>query len=246
MKKKKERIDELLIKKGFFSSLDEARKRILSGKVRIGTVVIDKVGMLVEQDSSVFLKESPRYVSRGGMKLEGALNNFQITAKNKICLDIGSSTGGFTDCLLQFGASFVYAVDVGTNQLDYRLRSDERVSVRENVNALSLRKGDFPSDFDLCVVDVSFISLVQILPPLFPLMKKGGEMICLIKPQFELPRGKVPMGGVVRKKEDFTEAIEKISDFISKQEGIKWLAKVQSCLLGRKGNTEFLCWLKRI
>ncbi|MBI2485742.1 MAG: TlyA family RNA methyltransferase [Deltaproteobacteria bacterium] len=238
--KQRERIDTLLVKKGLVSSRARAQAIIMSGAVFVNDIRVDKAGTIVREDSSIEIKESPlRYVSRGGIKLEAALEGFRIEVNNKVALDIGASTGGFTDCLLQHGAKKVYALDVGYGQLDWKLRQDPRVVVLERVNARYLKSEDISDLIDIATIDVSFISLTNIVPAVLNLLKSDGVIVALIKPQFEVGKGEVGKGGIVRDETKHREVIDKISRFL---EGLnfKILGVVPSPILGAEGNKEFL------
>jgi 23S rRNA (cytidine1920-2'-O)/16S rRNA (cytidine1409-2'-O)-methyltransferase len=214
---KKERIDRLLQDRGLADSRNKAQAMIMSGVVLANDRRVEKSSETFGPDVQLRIKgDSPesRYASRAGLKLEAALNQFNIDPTGMICLDVGSSTGGFTDCLLQHGAERIVAVDSGTNQLIWRLRNDPRVEVRENTNARALTPADFATLFDLIVIDVSFISLTKILPALIALMKPVGRMICLIKPQFEVGRGEVGKGGIVRDPEKHERVVAEINEFL--------------------------------
>src|SRR5467141_4035370 len=187
----------------------------MAGEVRVGDRVIDKSSELVEAKAEIAVAELPRYAGRGALKLEGALDFFQVDVNGKIALDIGASTGGFTDCLLQRGAAKVYAVDVGHGQLDWKLRTDPRVIVLEKLNARFLSREHIPNLVDLCVIDVSFISLTLILPNAFDLISPSGVILALIKPQFELQRADVGRGGIVRDQELHRKAQDKIVAFVT-------------------------------
>lgn len=241
----KERLDLLLLQRGICESREMAKRLILAGEVRVenhdGNL---KPGLRIDQDAEIQVKNRPKYVSRGGLKLEGALDQFAIEVHEKIVLDAGASTGGFTDCVLQRGAAKVYAYDVGTNQLAWKLRSDPRVVSRENVNLRYLQPDDLPEQVDLVVADLSFISLEKILAPLFRILKPDGDLICLIKPQFELGREKVGKGGIVRDSTLHEEAVEKIRRHVTNDLGKCWQAVMESPIHGTDGNTEFLAWLK--
>jgi 23S rRNA (cytidine1920-2'-O)/16S rRNA (cytidine1409-2'-O)-methyltransferase len=180
-----------------------------------------------------------RYVGRGGLKLEAALREFQIDVSGLVCLDVGASTGGFTDCLLQNGAAKVFAIDVGHNQIDWRLRNDPRVEVREGVNARYLEPDDFPTRFDHAVIDVSFISLIKILPSVVPLLKPHASMVVLIKPQFEVGRGEVGSGGIVRDEAKRIKAVDNVNQFASTL-GLKTEKTIESPITGAEGNIEYL------
>jgi 23S rRNA (cytidine1920-2'-O)/16S rRNA (cytidine1409-2'-O)-methyltransferase len=239
----KMRIDQLLVIKGFCESREQAQRAIMAGRVIVGGQKADKASLLVPGDASIEVQGSEKYVGRGGFKLEAALEHFKVPVKGKRCLDVGSSTGGFTDCLLQHGAAKVYAVDVGRGQIDWKLRNDPRVIVREGINARYLSAADIGENVEICVADVSFISLTLILPAVFALLPSAADMVVLIKPQFELSPGKVGRGGVVRDSSLHVEAIEKIRRFVE-EEGKHWLGVMQSPLRGREGNIEFLAHIR--
>jgi 23S rRNA (cytidine1920-2'-O)/16S rRNA (cytidine1409-2'-O)-methyltransferase len=238
------RLDVLLAERGFFPTREKARRAIMAGAVRVGEQVADKAGMLVGRDASLRVKTPDRYVGRGGLKLEAALGHFAIDPRGAVCLDIGASTGGFTDCLLQHGAMRVHAVDVGHGQLDWKIRSDPRVVVYEKLNARHLRRGDIPELAKLCVIDVSFISLTLILPPAFELLSADGVIVCLIKPQFELSKEAVGRGGIVRSPELHEQAVRKIEAFTREKLGKTWCGVIESPILGTEGNKEFLACLR--
>jgi len=221
-------------------------RRILAGEVLINGQPAVKAGTGVDADDVLEVKEKPRYVSRGGFKLEGALKAFGIDVTGLNCMDAGASTGGFTDCLLQHGAAKVYAFDVGTNQLVWKLRSDPRVISREQCNVRHLQRSDVPEVIDLAVFDVSFISLRLVMPPVMAVLHpQRGAIICLIKPQFELPREDVGPGGIVRDPALHERAVEKIRSFVSGQPGFHWRGVIESPIKGTDGNTEFLAWITR-
>jgi 23S rRNA (cytidine1920-2'-O)/16S rRNA (cytidine1409-2'-O)-methyltransferase len=205
----KQRLDQLLVARELCESREKAQRAIMAGEVTVNERVVDKPGTKVPDDAVIVLKAPPRYVGRGGLKLEAALAAFAVDPTGRICLDIGASTGGFTDCLLQHGAAKVWAIDVGHSQLDWKIRSDPRVVVREKLNARHLTRMDIPDAIDVCVVDVSFISLTLILPPACELLSPSGVIITLIKPQFELRPEDVGKGGVVREPALHTRAVEK-------------------------------------
>ncbi len=239
---KRLRIDKKLVEMGLAPSRAKAQAFVMAGIVLVNEKRIDKASETVGESDVIRLKSDPaeaKYVGRGGLKMEAALEAFDIRVYGYVCLDVGSSTGGFTDCLLQNGAARVYAVDVGTNQLDWKLRSDDRVTVMENVNARYLEPGDFPERFDLIVMDVSFISVTKILKCLIPLLKTEGRIITLIKPQFEVGKGEVGKGGIVRDEEKRAEAVRGCIDF-AENEGLKTLGVIDSPILGAEGNKEFL------
>jgi len=243
MPKKQERADALLHARGLCDSREQAKRLILAGEVRSGGRVIDKPGSRLPEDSPLELLEKPRYVGRGGLKLEAALDAFRVDPTGWTCIDIGASTGGFTDCLLQRGAARVHAVDVGTNQLVWKLRNDPRVVVRERFNARHMTPEDIGEKVRLAVIDVSFISLTMILPTVFPLLEGEGTVICLIKPQFELERGDISKGGIVRDPALHERAVEKIRSFVTGGLGREWRGLIPSPITGTDGNREFLAWL---
>lgn len=209
-----------------------------------GTTVIAKPSTKLESDAPLTVKEKPKYVGRGGFKIEGALDAFHIDPTGMTCLDVGASTGGFTDCLLQRGAQKVHAVDVGTNQLVWKLRNDPRVIVKEKFNARHMTPGDIGEPIDLAVTDVSFISLTKILPPMFSTLGKNGQIICLIKPQFELEREDISKGGIVRDPTLHQRAVDKIHRFVTEELSHTWIGCIDSPIKGTDGNREFLAWLK--
>ena len=236
------RLDQLLVERGLVSSREKARAIILAGQVRVEGQKIDKAGHAVSSDARVELIDTPRFVGRGGLKLEAALQHFQISAEGKICLDIGSSTGGFTDCLLQHGAARVYAIDVGTAQLDWKLRNDPRVVVHEQVNARYLSRREVPETIDLAVADVSFISVTMILPAVAALLTKDAEMVILVKPQFELERQQVGKGGIIRDPALHRQACQRVEDAVRRL-GFQ-TAIIPSPVLGAEGNQEFLLYAR--
>lgn len=240
--KQRARLDQVIVDRGLVESREKARALILSGNVLVNGQRVDKAGHAILPDAAIELLAGPKYASRGGLKLEAALDRFQIDVRGKIALDIGSSTGGFTDCLLQHGAARVYAIDVGTGQLDWKLRNDPRVIVRENVNARYLTREHAPEPVDIAVCDVSFISVTMILPVLPGLLAANGEMVILVKPQFELSRGQVGKGGIVREPELHEAACRRVRDAI---EALGFRADViPSPILGAEGNREFLLYAR--
>jgi len=239
-----ERADALLVERGLCDSREQAKRLIMAGEVLCGTERVAKPSSRIRVDADLSVRERPRYVGRGGLKLEGALQEFALDPTGLICLDLGSSTGGFTDCLLQHGASRVHAVDVGTNQLAWKLRQDERVVAKERFNARHLQESDLGERVDLVVMDLSFISLRKVLPAAFGVLRKGGSVICLIKPQFELSRGEVGKGGIVREPELREKAVEGIRAFVTAELERDWIALVNSPITGADGNVEFLAWLR--
>jgi 23S rRNA (cytidine1920-2'-O)/16S rRNA (cytidine1409-2'-O)-methyltransferase len=243
LKVNKQRLDCLLAARGLFDTREKARRAIMAGEVRVGELLVDKPGTRVPDDAAITVKSTNRYVGRGGLKMEAALQHFAIEPTGKTCLDIGASTGGFTDCLLQHGASKVHAIDVGHSQLDWKIRSDPRVVVREKLNARYLTRADIPDPIDLCVIDVSFISLTLILPAAFELLTPEGVIIALIKPQFELDKDDVGKGGIVREPALHERAVRKIEDFTASLSK-KWCGLIESPITGMEGNKEFLACLR--
>ena len=238
---KKNRLDQLIVDKGLAESREKAKRLVLAGQVLIDGHPAPKPGHPVTPDHQIEIKQPQRFVSRGGEKLEGAMEFFSIELNDKVCLDIGSSTGGFTDCMLQHGAARVYAVDVGKGQLHWKLREDERVTVMEGTNARYLTAEDFPEPADFASIDTSFISLTKILPAVKKLLKPGGEMVSLIKPQFEAGKQAVDKGrGVITDPAIHEEVISKIKAFGTKELGLQWLGLATSPIKGPKGNIEFL------
>lgn len=237
----KERLDVLLVKEGYAPSREKAKAIIMSGNVFVDGQREDKAGTVFDPDKiTIEVKGSTlKYVSRGGLKLEKAVNEFGIRLEGKICMDIGASTGGFTDCMLQNGAVKVYSVDVGHGQLDWKLRSDERVVCMEKTNFRYMVPEDIQDELDFASVDVSFISLTKILPPAKALLKPEGEMVCLIKPQFEAGRDKVGKKGVVREPEIHEEVVRKIADY-AEELGFSILHLDYSPIKGPEGNIEYL------
>jgi 23S rRNA (cytidine1920-2'-O)/16S rRNA (cytidine1409-2'-O)-methyltransferase len=240
---KHERVDKLLVERGLAESRAKAQAMIMAGVVLVNEQRIDKPSELIARDSQVRLKggndPASRYVGRGGLKLEAALRDFEIDVTGLSCLDIGASTGGFTDCLLQHGAGRVVAIDVGHNQIDWRLRTDNRVEVREGVNARHLEPDDFQTQFDVVVMDVSFISATKIFPAILPLLADTGHLITLIKPQFEVGRGEVGKGGIVRDPEKHMRVVEEVNR-AAKELGLQVQNVIESPIRGADGNVEFL------
>jgi 23S rRNA (cytidine1920-2'-O)/16S rRNA (cytidine1409-2'-O)-methyltransferase len=239
------RLDQLLVQKGLARSREKAKALIMAGLVQVDGAQIDKAGRFVPSSASVLLKEArPRYVSRGGLKLEAAIQHFSVDVKGRDLLDVGASTGGFTDCLLQHGANRVIAVDVGYGQLDWKLRQDPRVEILEKTNARYLRPEDLDTPVNGAVIDVSFISLKLVVPPVSELLKRPSYIIALIKPQFEVGKGQVGKGGVVRDPNLHRDVVENLKGFF---ETLGWTVQghIPSPLLGPKGNREFFIYLTR-
>jgi 23S rRNA (cytidine1920-2'-O)/16S rRNA (cytidine1409-2'-O)-methyltransferase len=233
------RLDRLLVERGLADTRAKAQAMILAGEVLVDEQKVEKCGALTSASAKLRLLGEPlKYVSRGGLKLEGALAHFHIAPQAKICLDIGASTGGFTDCLLQQGAARVFAVDVGTNQLDWKLRRDSRVVSLEKTNARNLKFDMIGTRVDLVTMDVSFISATLILPVLPPLLEKPADVLVLVKPQFEVGKGQVGKGGIVREPALREEAVEKVSRKLLEL-GFRELAQAESILPGAEGNLEY-------
>ena len=239
---KRERLDTLLVQRELVSSREEGRRRILAAEVLVNEQPLTKAGALVDETAELRLKVTSAYVSRGGLKLEKALRQFHIDVKDKVALDVGASTGGFTHCLLAHGVRQVYAVDCGYGQLDWKLRNDARVVVLERRNVRYLEASDLPQLADFATIDVSFISLRLVLPKVKSLLSSGGEIIALIKPQFEVGKGKVGKGGVVRSSAEHERVIEEINKAAIGL-GFTTQEVTESPLLGAKGNKEFLIHL---
>ncbi len=241
----KERLDTALVARGLAESRQKARAVILAGAVLVDGARVDKAGALIDRDAEVAVTTSPcPYVGRGGVKLAGALAEFGVDVRGLVMLDVGASTGGFTDCLLSAGARSVYALDVGYGQLDWRLRTDERVVVMERTNIRNVGAADFPGQIDGAVIDVSFISLALVLPVVYGIVREGGIVIALIKPQFEVGRGDVGKGGVVRDPDKHREVVERIAA-VAREIGFAVSGTAESPLTGPKGNREFFIYLKR-
>jgi len=242
----KQRLDVILINKGYASSREKAKAIIMSGNVFVKGEREDKAGATFEEEGIDLLVKNTeqKYVSRGGFKLEKAMESFPVKLDGKICMDIGASTGGFTDCMLQNGAVKVYSIDVGHGQLDWKLRNDERVVCMEKTNFRYVTKEQVSEEVDFASVDVSFISLSKILPAAFPLLSENGEMVCLIKPQFEAGREKVGKKGVVREKSVHIEVIENVLGF-SKEIGFSVAGLTYSPIKGPEGNIEYLVYITK-
>lgn len=240
----KKRLDVALVDQGFFESVDQAARNVMAGLVYFNGLPASKPGMPVGKDDLLSLAPKEKFVGRGGYKIEAGLHEFGINPAGLVCLDVGASTGGFTDCLLQKGARFVYAIDVGHDQMDWRIKKDPRVSSREGVNARFLKAEDFSPSPELAVGDVSFISLTLILPAVFRVLALDSAAVFLIKPQFELPRNEVGSGGVVKDESARMRAVEKIQTFVE-QAGHRWIGYKESPITGREGNVEYLCHIKK-
>ncbi len=242
----KKRIDVLLVDFGYFASREQARRTIMAGNVFVNNQRVDKPGTAVKIDSEILVKgKQIPYVSRGGLKLEKAVNNFDLVLKDKVCMDIGASTGGFTDCMLQNGAEKVYSIDVGYGQLAWKLREDERVVCMERQNIRHLDESLLDPRPDFASIDVSFISLKNVLPKAWTSLKMGGRIVALIKPQFEAGREKVGKKGVVREPSTHIEVIDRVSK-IAVKEGFKILDLDYSPIKGPEGNIEYLIYLEKV
>ena len=246
---KRERIDKLLVERGLAESRTKAQALVMAGVVLVVEQRVEKPSELVALDANLRVKgadaSASRYVGRGGLKLEAALREFGVEAMGLTCLDVGASTGGFTDCLLQHGARRVIAVDVGHNQLDWRLRQDARVDVGEGVNARYLRPEDFQEKFELAVMDVSFISARKVLPAVIPLLTAGGRIITLIKPQFEVGRGEVGKGGIVTDPRQHRHVVAEVNA-AAEALTLRVRGVIESPLRGADGNLEFLALYEKV
>lgn len=242
----KERLDVILVRQGHAPSREKAKALLMAGNVFVDNQREDKAGTLFDE-TKIKIEVKGRllpYVSRGGLKLERAIGQFPITLQDKVCMDIGASTGGFTDCMLQNGAGKVYAIDVGHGQLDWKLRNDERVVCMEKTNFRYVTDADIREPIDFASVDVSFISLTKILIPARNLLRQGGEMVCLIKPQFEAGRDKVGKKGVVRDRQVHIEVVRRIVDYADLI-GFSVKGLTYSPIKGPEGNIEYLMWLEK-
>lgn len=240
------RLDQAVVQRGLCDSREQAKRLILAGHVLLGGQPSTKPGTMIPDDAVITVKELPKFVSRGGLKLEGALDHFGISVEGCVALDIGASTGGFTDCLLQRGAAKVHAFDVGTNQLVWKLRSDPRVFSRENFNVRHMVAADVGEPVDVIVADVSFISLTLVLPPAIEVLKSGGNAVVLVKPQFELSRDEVGKGGIVRDAAGHAKACARIETFVQSRPNLCWRGIVESSIQGTDGNREFLAWFTKV
>jgi 23S rRNA (cytidine1920-2'-O)/16S rRNA (cytidine1409-2'-O)-methyltransferase len=242
-KQAKLRLDQLLVSRGWADNRKQAAAILLSGAVSVKGQIVNKAGMLVDSNAEILLKSRyPKYVSRGGEKLAAALDHFKLNPAGLTCLDLGASTGGFTHCLLSRGAARIYAFDVGKGQLDWSLRQDERVIVREGFNVRNLRRTDLPEEIQLIVADLSFISLTRIFPSLADF--HNAQIVALIKPQFEARPEEVEPGGVIRDESKRLEIIDRTTDFAQK-EGFRIVDQIDSSVHGPKGNVEHFVLMKR-
>lgn len=240
---KRERIDKLLVERGLAESPTRAQALVMAGAVLVNEQRVEKSSESFPPDAQIRVRgqddPASRYVGRGGLKLEAALEHFKLDVRDLVCLDVGASTGGFTDCLLQHGARRIIALDVGHNQIDWRLRSDARIVVREGINARHLKPEDFNERFDLIVMDVSFISATKILPALVSLLADNGRIITLIKPQFEVGRGEVGRGGIVTDEAKHERVIKEVNA-AARERGLTERGVIPSPIHGADGNREFL------
>lgn len=244
-KKKKERLDVLLVKRGLAESREKAKAIIMTGNVFVEEQREDKAGSMFAEDVQIRIKGTPmKYVSRGGYKLEKAMELWHVPLQDKLCMDVGSSTGGFTDCMLQNGAVKVYAIDVGTNQLAWKLRQDERVVSMEKTNIRYVTPEDIADPIDFSSIDVAFISLTKVLIPVWNLLKNGGRVVCLVKPQFEAGREKVGKKGVVRDKKVHEEVVCHIMTYALSM-GFEILRLSYSPIKGPEGNIEYLLYIEK-
>jgi len=243
------RLDQALVERGLCDSREHAKRAVLAGLVRVNAQSARKPSDSIQPGDTLTLAAGEKYVSRGGHKLEHALKQFQLEVTGRVALDLGASTGGFTDCLLQHGAAKVFAVDVGRGQLAWKLRQDPRVVVMEKTNARRLAADRFPRPFapaDLAVIDCSFISLRQILPAAVPLLKSDGRIVALVKPQFEAGKAEADKGrGVIRDSAVHERVLKELQKFVAEQSGLCWRNVVESPLLGPAGNKEFLVLIEK-
>jgi 23S rRNA (cytidine1920-2'-O)/16S rRNA (cytidine1409-2'-O)-methyltransferase len=243
------RLDVALVERGLCGSREKAKRAIMAGAVRVNDQPAHKASDTVKASDNITLVEGEKYVSRGGLKLEHALKAFQLDVSGVRAIDLGASTGGFTDCLLQHGAEKVYAVDVGQGQLAWKLRHDKRVVVMEKTNARAVTPASFPPPFspvDLVVIDCSFISLRKILPPAVALVKPLGKIVALVKPQFEAGKAEADKGaGVIRDPAVHERVMRELREFVAKRADLKWTAETESPLLGPAGNKEFLVLIEK-
>lgn len=239
------RLDQLLVNRSLVESKEKAQKLIYGGLVKVNEILSTKPGHKFNEDCKINIKQKEKYVSRGGLKFEEAYNKFNLKIKNNICLDIGSSTGGFTDFMLQHKADRIYAVDCGTNQLHWTLRKNSKIVVMEKTNARYLSKKEIPELVDLCTIDVSFISLKKILPSVIKLINNNGVIVSLIKPQFEAGKDQIDKGGVVTNPIIHEKVINDIKDFGENKLNLKWLDFCISPLKGPAGNKEFFAYWRK-
>ncbi len=244
-KTEKERIDRLLVQKGLVKSREKARAMIMAGQVLVNETRIDKAGTMVEKNTHIRIRgDADRFVGRGGLKLDHAMEFFNIDIREKTAIDVGASTGGFTDCLLQRGVGKVYAVDVGYGQIDLTIKGNPKVHIMDRTNIRNLAPERFSEIIDLAVIDVSFISLTKVLPAVVKILGVRGEIIALIKPQFEVGKGEVGKGGIVKDLPKIEKAVNGVLDF-GTAAGLDIAGVVESPVKGAKGNREFLVYMKK-
>ncbi len=240
----KTRLDILLFEKGLAESREKARAIILEGSVLVNGLMVDKAGAQVKADDELTVESKMPYVSRGGLKLEQAMKEFSIDVRGKTAMDVGASTGGFSDCLLQYGANKIYAVDVGYGQFSWKLRNDERIVLFEKTNIRYLEQDKIPDKIDVAVIDVSFISLLKVIPKVLEFLRTAGEIVALIKPQFEVGRKDVGKGGVVKDESKRLEVVENIKNELTEM-GLQVIGTTTSPIKGPKGNVEYLIYLAK-
>jgi len=241
----KERLDKILVDRGIVKSRERARALIMEGNVLIDNAPVTKAGAMINLDSAIILKsEDIPYVSRGGLKLEAAIKHFNIPLENKIAMDVGSSTGGFTDCMLQRGVKKVYCIDVGYGQLAWSLRNDLRIILLERTNIRHLEREKVPDMIDIATIDASFISLTKVIPKVLEFLKDGGEILALVKPQFEVGKGEVGKGGIVREEEKRLAAVDSVKTE-TERIGLQTIGVFESPIAGQKGNIEYFLYLKK-
>ncbi|MDX9715532.1 MAG: TlyA family RNA methyltransferase [Dissulfurispiraceae bacterium] len=241
----KDRLDKIMVARGLAESRERASALIMEGKVLVNSMPAAKAGMMINDDAVVELKSQDiPYVSRGGLKLEKALDEFSINVESKTAMDVGASTGGFTDCLLQRGASKVYAIDVGYGQMDWKLRNDPRVILIERTNIRHIEDAAVPEQVDIAVIDVSFISLSKVMLRIMDFLKPEAEIVALVKPQFEVGKGEVGKGGIVRDNAKRLAALEGVKEFCIGL-GLEYAGSTESPIAGQKGNREFLLYLRQ-
>ena len=245
----RKRLDQAMFDNQLTESREKAKRLIMAGKVRVNDQVARKPSDQVKTEDRIEVEEPEKYVSRGGFKMEKALESFPIEIKGTVAIDLGASTGGFTDCLLQNGAEKIFSVDVGRGQLAWHLRKSHRVHVMDKTNARHLTRADFPKSFegaDVVTIDCSFISLRKILPAALALARRGGSIIALIKPQFEAGKAEVNKGaGVIKDPEIHGRVIHELQAFVSETDGLRWRSETDSPITGPKGNKEFLAWIEK-
>lgn len=241
----KDRLDKILVDRGIVPSRERAQSLIMGGKIFVNGMPVSKAGAVIDKNATIELTgEDIPYVSRGGLKLEAAIKHFNISLKDRIAMDVGASTGGFTDCMLQNGARRVYCVDVGYGQLAWKLRQDPRVVLIERTNIRYLEREKIPEEIDIATIDVSFISLVKVVPNILEFLKDNGEIIALIKPQFEVGKGEVGKGGIVKDEAERLKAVERVKGNLESL-GLQTIGVMQSPIPGQKGNIEYLIYMKR-